>query len=150
MKRILRYLKGTPSHGISIILSTFSITCFTDADWANCPDERLSTNGYCPFLGASLISWSSSKQKTVSRSSSESKYRGLANAAVEIAWVSSMIKELNFLHPIFPCYYVTTLVPLTLLPILCCINALNTLKNRSTLCSRYDSSTTTFRPKCPI
>lgn len=30
---------------------------FSDADWANCPNDRRFTSGYCVFLGVNLILW---------------------------------------------------------------------------------------------
>ncbi|MDV3183817.1 MAG: Ty1/Copia family ribonuclease HI [Sweet potato little leaf phytoplasma] len=96
VKRILRYLKTTSSHGISFCnLGHLSLTSYTDADWANCPDDRRNTSGYCVFLGSNLVSWSSTKQKVVSRSSAESEYRGLSNAATELGWIQSLLSELG-------------------------------------------------------
>ena len=48
-----------------------SLTAYFDADWAGCPDSRRSTSGYCVYLGDTLVSWSSKRQTTVSRSSAE-------------------------------------------------------------------------------
>jgi hypothetical protein len=60
LKRILRYVKGTPHLGIQLhAVSSPTITAYSDADWARCPDTRRSTSGFCVFLGSSLISWSS-------------------------------------------------------------------------------------------
>ncbi|GKA06362.1 ribonuclease H-like domain-containing protein [Tanacetum coccineum] len=42
------------------------------ADWAGCPTTRRSTSGYCVFLSNNLLSWSSKRQVTLSRSSTES------------------------------------------------------------------------------
>jgi histone deacetylase 1/2 len=55
VKRILRYLKGTLAHGLHINPSSpTSLTAYSDADWAGCPDIRRSTSGYCVFLGTLL------------------------------------------------------------------------------------------------
>jgi hypothetical protein len=75
VKRILRYLRGTVNSGITISASpSTDLRAYSDADWAGCPDTRRSTSGYCVFLGESLISWSSKRQPTVSRSSTEAEY----------------------------------------------------------------------------
>ena len=65
VKRILRYLKLTPSTGLKIhrSLSTL-VSAFSDADWAGCSDDRRSTGGFAVFLGSNLISWSARKQAT--------------------------------------------------------------------------------------
>jgi hypothetical protein len=75
LKRILRYVRGTMSHGLLLrASSTFNITAYSDADWAGCPEMRRSTSGFCLFLGDALVSWSSKRQPTVSRSSAEAEY----------------------------------------------------------------------------
>ncbi|XP_019099728.1 PREDICTED: uncharacterized protein LOC109132532 [Camelina sativa] len=84
LKHILRYVKGTISHGLQIHRSPVTdMVAYTDADWAGCPDTRRSTSGYCVFLGDSLISWSAKRQATASRSSAEAEYRGVANVVAE-------------------------------------------------------------------
>jgi hypothetical protein len=84
LKRILRYIKGTTTHGLQLRATTdLNITAYSDADWAGCPDTRRSTSGFCVFLGDSLVSWSSKRKPTVSRSSAEAEYRTPANAAAE-------------------------------------------------------------------
>nr|GEV48666.1 SNARE-interacting protein KEULE-like isoform X2 [Tanacetum cinerariifolium] len=55
--------------------TTDSLIAYSDVDWAGCPTIRRSTSGYCVFLGNNLLSWSSKRQPTLSRSSAEAEYR---------------------------------------------------------------------------
>jgi hypothetical protein len=98
-KRILRYLQGTLGHGLVIPRTApTQLRVYTDADWAGCPDTRRSTSGYAVFLGDSLISWSSKRQPTVSRSSAEAEYRAVANGVAEVTWLRQLLKEIH--HPL--------------------------------------------------
>ena len=51
------------------------------------------------FLGSNLVSWSARKQGTVSRSSTESEYKALANATAEVMWIQTLLQELNISSP---------------------------------------------------
>ncbi|XP_021980120.1 uncharacterized mitochondrial protein AtMg00810-like [Helianthus annuus] len=96
LKRILRYLQGTSDYGLHLSPAPdLSLLAYTDADWAGCPDTRRSTSGYCVYLGDNLLSWSSKRQPTVSRSSAEAEYRGVANVVAEICWLRNLLLELN-------------------------------------------------------
>ena len=95
IKRILRYLKGTITEGLHISPSkTTTLTAYTDADWAGCPTTRRSTSGFAVFLGDNLISWPSKRQPTVSRSSAEAEYRGVANTVAETIWIRNLLTKL--------------------------------------------------------
>jgi hypothetical protein len=75
VKRIFRYLQSTPGLGLWYSSSsTLSLHGFSDADFAGCRVERKSTSGTCPFLGSSLVSWSSRKQSSVAQSTTEAEY----------------------------------------------------------------------------
>jgi histone deacetylase 1/2 len=81
VKRILRYVKDTVATGITFVKSPHVyLSAFSDADWAGCLDDRRSTGGFAIFVGPNLVSWSARKQAVVSRSSTEAKYKSLANA----------------------------------------------------------------------
>ena len=84
VKRILRYLKFSIHFGLLIRPSSSTqLSIYSDADWAGCPDDRRSTSGFCIYFGDNLISWSSKKQPTVARSSTEAEYRAVAHATAE-------------------------------------------------------------------
>lgn len=74
VKRILRYLSGTLDYGIHVQPSKLSLQAYSDVDWVGDPNDRRSTSGYIVYLGSSPISWVSTKQQTLSRSSTEAKY----------------------------------------------------------------------------
>jgi hypothetical protein len=95
VKCILRYIRGTLDHGPHLYRSPVTdLVAYSDADWAGCPDTRRSTSGYGVFLGNNLVSWSSERQHTVSRSSAEAEYRAVA----ETSWLRQLLDELR--HPI--------------------------------------------------
>ena len=76
LKRLLRYLKGTLSFGLHLCRRpSHRLYAFSDADWAGDRDDRKSTTGYVVYLGGNLISWSSRKQRSVSRSSTDIRLR---------------------------------------------------------------------------
>lgn len=96
LKRILRYIRGTLDLGLLLRPSVSpDLVVYSDADWAGCPDTRKSTSGYAVFLGDSLVSWSSKRQVTVSRSSAEAEYRAVANAVAEASWLRQLLMELH-------------------------------------------------------
>nr|GEV40746.1 ribonuclease H-like domain-containing protein [Tanacetum cinerariifolium] len=96
LKRILQYVRGTMNFGLQLYdFATTSLVGYTDADWAGCPSTRKSTLGYCVFLGDNLLSWSAKRQHTLSRSSAEVEYRGVANVVVDTAWLRNLVRELH-------------------------------------------------------
>ena len=120
VKRIMRYLAGTLDYGLHLRKSALqdfnqdlNVVGFCDADWASDLDDRRSTSGYCVYLGSNLVSWSSKKQHTVSRSSTEAEFRALASLVAEITWLQSLLGELQVLqgkNPVIWCDNVSTMM----------------------------------------
>ncbi|GJY70572.1 ribonuclease H-like domain-containing protein [Tanacetum coccineum] len=95
LKRILRYVRGTLGYGLQFSSSTTSLVAYSDADWTSCPTTRRSTSGFCVFLRNNLLSWSSKCQPTLSRSSEEAEYRGVANVVAETCWLRNLLRKLH-------------------------------------------------------
>ncbi|GJV27968.1 ribonuclease H-like domain-containing protein [Tanacetum coccineum] len=86
----------TTDLGLQLLRSTTSqLIAYSDADWAGCPATRRSTSGYCVFLGDNLLTWSSKRQDTLSLSSAEAEYRGVANAVAKTSWIRNLLRELH-------------------------------------------------------
>nr|GEV62112.1 ribonuclease H-like domain-containing protein [Tanacetum cinerariifolium] len=71
------------------------LIAYSDANWACCSATRRSTSGYCIFLSDNLLTWSSKRQDTLSRSSAEAEYRGVGNAVAETSWIHNLLRELH-------------------------------------------------------
>ncbi|KAI5355191.1 hypothetical protein L3X38_008086 [Prunus dulcis] len=95
VKRVLRYLAGTLTHGIHFTYGGVHLQAYSDDDWASDVNDRRSTTGYVVFLGNNPISWCAKKQSTVSRSSTEAEYRALAITAAEMSWLRQLLRNLH-------------------------------------------------------
>nr|GFA03606.1 ribonuclease H-like domain-containing protein [Tanacetum cinerariifolium] len=42
-----------------------------------------------------MLSWSAKRQHTISRSSAEAEYRGVANVVAETSWIRNLLRELH-------------------------------------------------------
>ncbi|GJV82818.1 ribonuclease H-like domain-containing protein [Tanacetum coccineum] len=87
---------GTLNYGLQLFSSsTTDLVAYFYADWASCPTTRRSTSGYCVFLGNNLLSWSAKRHSTLSRSSAEAEYHGVANAVAETCWLRNLLRKLH-------------------------------------------------------
>ncbi|GJY37525.1 ribonuclease H-like domain-containing protein [Tanacetum coccineum] len=96
LKRILWYVHSTLDLGLQLFSSsTTSLVTYSNADWTGFPTTRRSTSGYCVFLGNNLLSWSSKRQPSLSQSSVEAEYRGVANVVAQTCWLRNLLRELH-------------------------------------------------------
>jgi hypothetical protein len=73
----------------------FQLTSYSDANWANCVDERKSTNGGAFFLGDSLVAWLSKKRESISLSTTEEKYIAVATCCTQILWMIQTLADMK-------------------------------------------------------
>ena len=94
--RILSYLKFTVGQGLLFGWEGgLSLEAYTDSDWEGYVIDRRSTSGYCTFLGGSLITWRSKKQKEVSLSSAEAELRALKRGVTECRWLKHLLEDIG-------------------------------------------------------
>ena len=103
-KNVLRYLKGTQTHGIrfggrasynTLASSPSHLVGFSDSDWAGQIDDRKSTSGFIFYLNNGAISYASKSQKCVALSTAESEYIALGEAAREAIYLRMLLKDLG-------------------------------------------------------
>ena len=99
-KHLLRYIKGTISHGIIYGNSDDNVPIFcsfTDSDWAMSEGEK-SVSGYVILCGGRSITWSSKRQTIVTLSSCEAEYIACTHCACQVVWLRLLFDELGFLQ----------------------------------------------------
>jgi hypothetical protein len=101
LKRILRYLAGTKTLGITYRKSQDVTDAdnlfhgYADAAYANADDLK-STTGYVFLAGGGAITWKSKKQTVVTLSSTEAEYIALSEAGREATWLRNLYEELRY------------------------------------------------------
>jgi hypothetical protein len=96
VKRIFRYLKETMNYGLWYPKNhNFQLSVYSDADWANCMDERKSTSGGALFLGDSLVAWLSKKQGSISLSSTKVECIAVATYCTQVLWMIQTLADLE-------------------------------------------------------
>ena len=98
VKHVLRYLKGTLMYGLKFSAHEEEpeLLGYSDVDWAGDVDTRRSTSGYVFQIGSSTVSWSSKKQATVAKSSTEAEYVALSSATQEAVWLRGLMGDLSW------------------------------------------------------
>lgn len=96
LSRLLRYLRGTMD--VCLHFSRFPnvLEGYSDANWVSDNDEINSTAGYVFVLGGGAISWKSSKQSCIARSTMESEFIALELAGQEAEWLRNLLAEIPF------------------------------------------------------
>eukprot|EP00873_Tetraselmis_striata_P018547 jgi/Tetstr1/438811/TSEL_027320.t1 len=81
---VLRYLKGTPNHGLIFRKQRDNeapdFLFFVDADWATFVPNRRSTTGYLALVHGTLVAYRAQVQKSVALSTAEAEFVALCMA----------------------------------------------------------------------
>jgi hypothetical protein len=94
IKRILRYLKHTPSIGLWYPKGAkFQLVGYSNSDYAGCKIDRKSTSGGCHLLERSLVSWSSKKQNSVALSTAEAEYIATGACCAQILYIKQTLLD---------------------------------------------------------
>ena len=94
VKRILRYLKHTPSIGLWYPKGAiFELVGYSDSDYAGCKVDRKSTSGGCYLLGKALVSWSSKKQNSVALFTVEAEYIAVGACYAQILYMKQTLLD---------------------------------------------------------
>jgi hypothetical protein len=105
ISRLLRYLKGTINHGLLYCGFPVKLKRYCDANWISDLDELKPTSGYVFILARGVISWKSSKQTCIARSTIEVELVALEKAGTEVEWLMSLLIDLPlYANPVPPIF----------------------------------------------
>jgi hypothetical protein len=91
-KHVMRYLKGTIDCGLSYDGDhDFTLSEYTDADWAGSVSDRKNTSGCCFSLGSTMISWQSRKQSNIALITMEEEYIVACSTSCEAIWLRKLL-----------------------------------------------------------
>nr|GFA13981.1 retrovirus-related Pol polyprotein from transposon TNT 1-94 [Tanacetum cinerariifolium] len=109
VKRIFRYLKGTPSLGLWYPkCSGFNLKGYLHFDYISCNMDKKSTSGACQLLGGKLVCWSAKKQPSVAMSLAEAEYVVAAGSCANILWMKSQLTDYDIIYKNVPTFYDNT------------------------------------------
>nr|GFA60383.1 hypothetical protein [Tanacetum cinerariifolium] len=97
----LNYFLGifATRHSTVLFLSQnqYAIELLARAHMTNCNPSRtpVDTDSKLGPEEDNLLSWSSKRQQTISRSIAEAEYRGVANVVAQTAWLRNLLRELH-------------------------------------------------------
>ena len=112
MKRVLRYLDDTQNYALHYKRYPAVLEGYSDANWITGSIETKSTSGYVFNVGGGAISWKSSKQTCISRSTMESEFIALDKVGEEAEWLRNFLEDIPFWPKQWPLYAYIVIVKL--------------------------------------
>ncbi|KAK4401030.1 Retrovirus-related Pol polyprotein from transposon TNT 1-94 [Sesamum angolense] len=92
--RVLRYLKYTSNYGLHYTRYPAVLEGYSDANWISDSKDTKSTSGYVFTIGGGAVSWKSSKQTCIARSTMESEFIALDKAGEEAEWLRNFLEDI--------------------------------------------------------
>lgn len=105
--RVLRYLRYTREYGLNYTRDPAVIEGYTDASWIADIKASKGTSGYVFTLGGAAVSWKSSKQTVVTKSTMQAEFIALDVCSEEAEWLRYFLEDIPEWHsPVPPiCIY---------------------------------------------
>jgi len=92
--RVLRYLRHTQNYGLYYTRYPAVLEGYSDANWISDTNDSKSTSGYVFTLGGAAVSWKSSKQTCIARSTMESEFIALDKTGEEAEWLRNFLEDI--------------------------------------------------------
>lgn len=99
--RAIKFTLDTKDYGLKIEPlpltknKEWTMTVYSDSDWAGDKDTRKSVSGYILFINGVPVSWKSKSQQSISLSSSEAELIALSEAAKEIKFIAQCLLSMG-------------------------------------------------------
>jgi hypothetical protein len=101
LKRVIKFVLDTKTFGLKIqpeqkkLDEKWSMTVYTDSEYAGDKETRISVGGYIIFLLGVPILWKSKAQRAVTLSSAEAEFVALSEAAKDIKFVTQILESMG-------------------------------------------------------
>ena len=92
--RVLKYLRYTRNYGLHYTRYPAVLEGYADANWISDIKDSKSTSGYVFTLASGAVSWKSSKQTIVARSTMESEFIALDKYGEEAEWLHHFLEDI--------------------------------------------------------
>ncbi|XP_075504507.1 secreted RxLR effector protein 161-like [Primulina tabacum] len=94
LTKVLRYLKHTSEYGLNYTRYPAVLEGYCDANWISDTHDSKLTSGYVFSNGGGAVSWRSSKQTCIARSTMESEFIALDKATEEAEWLRNFLEDI--------------------------------------------------------
>ena len=92
--RVLKYLRFTRDYGLHYIRYPAILEGYSDANWISNVKDSKSQSDYLFTLGGATVSWKSSKQTVISRSTMEYEFIELDKYGEEAEWLCHFLEDI--------------------------------------------------------